>query len=155
MEWIITLIAIALLLYFFEIFVPGGILFVLGVVLMLAATGLGFRDYGASGAAIVFLVCAGLSVLMVFLELKYLPHLPGARKLYLASRIEGGSLKPQAESATLVGQSGRTLTTLAPTGTVAIDGRSYEAFSQSGMLQEGTPVEVVSVDPFRIIVRKK
>jgi len=45
-----------------------------------------------------------------------------------------------------------TVTTLAPTGYVMLDGRRYEARSQSGLIARGATVRVVGVDSFHLIV---
>jgi membrane-bound ClpP family serine protease len=44
------------------------------------------------------------------------------------------------------------VTTLAPTGIVECEGRRYEAFSRSGLIAAGAPVEVTAVETFRILV---
>jgi membrane-bound ClpP family serine protease len=54
----------------------------------------------------------------------------------------------------VVGKVGEAATTLAPSGYVLIEGRRYEAFSQSGHMDRGTALKVVAVDNFRLIVTK-
>jgi membrane-bound serine protease (ClpP class) len=52
----------------------------------------------------------------------------------------------------VVGRPAEALTTLAPSGYVAVDGRRYEAFCQSGHAAKGATLRVVGVDNFRLIV---
>ena len=54
----------------------------------------------------------------------------------------------------VVGKTCEAVTTLAPTGYVRLDGRRYEAFSQSGHVAKGTVLRVVAVDNFRLTVTR-
>ena len=153
MNTIITLLSVALLLFFFEIVVPGGILAIMGACLVLAACVITFTDYGAMPALAVFVGSMVVSLLLLFLELKILPKTKYGKRLFLLREQKTSSLSPQAGQE-IIGQRGETITTMAPTGMVLIDGEKYEAFSQSGLLEKGTPVAVVKQDPFRLIVEK-
>jgi membrane-bound serine protease (ClpP class) len=53
-----------------------------------------------------------------------------------------------------VGKTAEAVTTLAPSGYVVVDGRRYEAFSQSGHAAKGAILRVVGLDNFRLIVTK-
>ena len=73
--------------------------------------------------------------------------------MFLTAEVSGTS-QPRPALPELVGKTGTTLTTLAPTGYVAIDGHSYEAQSQDGLLAKGAAVRVVAMDPFSLKVSK-
>lgn len=153
MSTIITLLLVALLLFFFEILVPGGILALIGACLVLAACVVAFNTYGAMEALAVFVGSLVVSLLMLYIELKILPKTKYGKRLFLLRAQKASSLKPQAGQ-DIIGQRGESITTMAPTGMVLIGGEKYEAFSQSGLLEKGTPVAVVKQDPFRLIVEK-
>ncbi len=153
MNTIITLLSVALLLFFFEIVVPGGILAIMGACLVLAACVITFTNYGAMPALAVFVGSLVVSLLLLYLELKILPKTKYGKRLFLLREQKTSSLSPQAGHE-IIGQCGETITTMAPTGMVLIDGEKYEAFSQSGLLEKGTPVAVVKQDSFRLIVEK-
>jgi membrane-bound serine protease (ClpP class) len=74
-----------------------------------------------------------------------------AKALSLTATVAGRSQPPVAE-ASLAGRRGVAVTTLAPTGIVECEGRRYEAFSRSGLIAAGAPVEVTAVETFRILV---
>ncbi len=154
MNAIILLFLIGLILLGFEVFVPGGILGVLGGLAMIAGVVLSFLDYGQSGGwtalGVASLAVGGL----LFFEFRVLPRTRLGRRLFLDSSIKGTSQPAVAESASVVGHAGETLTPLSPSGYVDIDGRRYEAFSRSGYVPKGTTVRVVGVDNFRLIVSK-
>ena len=153
MNVIITLLLVALLLFFFEILIPGGIMALIGAILVIAACVVAFNDYGAMAALVVFVGALIVSLLLLYLELKFLPNTKYGKRLFLYRQQKASSLSPQAGQ-DIIGQCGEAITTMAPTGMVLIDGKKYEAFSQSGMLEKGTPVAVVKQDSFRLIVEK-
>ncbi len=153
MSTIITLLLVALLLFFFEIVVPGGILALMGACLIIAACVVAFNTYGAMVALAVFVGSLVVSLLLLYIEFKILPKTKYGKRLFLLRAQKASSLKPQAGQ-DIIGQRGESITTMAPTGMVLIDGEKYEAFSQSGLLEKGTPVAVVKQDPFRLIVEK-
>ena len=43
---------------------------------------------------------------------------------------------------------------MVPSGTISLGGANYDAVSQAGVIDEGHPVQVVTVDGTRIMVRK-
>ena len=153
MTWIVGLMALGLALVMIEIFVPGGIIGAFGGLCLLAAIIVAFNENGMTGALLAFLVAlAGLAACL-FVEFKILPKTPMGRRLFLQNRVEGKSQNDLADD-TLVGKEGDSLTALAPSGYVLVDGRKYEAFSRSGFLEKGEKVKVDSYDQFRIIVSK-
>ena len=62
---ILILIAAALVLVFFEVLLPGGVLGILAFGCVLAATALGYAEFGVLGAVIVFLGSLILNILFL------------------------------------------------------------------------------------------
>lgn len=153
MSLIITLMSIALLLFFFEIIVPGGILAVIGGVLMLIACVIAYNDLGAFSGLITFIIALGISLGMFILEIKILPKTALGQKFFLKTAVEGISNIPQTEE-NIRGKSGESITTMAPTGKILIEGKEYEGTSISGLLEAGTAIEAVNYDNFKVIVKK-
>lgn len=157
---IIGLILAGLILISFEILVPGGILGALGGVAVLGACWVAFTEYGFFGAAWTFLLSLIVILVMVIIEFQMLPKTKFGQHLFL-SKASDGRIRyghrddtPATKEDDLVGQRGEALTTMAPSGKVSVNGRAYEGFSQSGLLDKGTEVEVVGRDAFRVVVRK-
>lgn len=155
---IIGLILAALLLITFEVLVPGGVLGLLGVACVAGAVWTAFTDYGLDGAVITFIIALILITALVFIEFRMLPKTRFGKRLFLSghsgSRIRYGSRTDEGEVENLVGQKGEAATTMAPSGRVVIDGKSYEGYSQSGLLNKGAQVEVIGRDAFRVVVKK-
>lgn len=154
MTGIVLLFALGLVLLFFEVFIPGGVLGVLGGILMLAGCGIAFAEFGTSGGAMATVLALGLIGSTLYFELFLLPKTALGKKLFLERSISAQSQPPPASPGEIVGQTGETLTTLAPSGYVLIAGKKYEAASQSGLLPRGTPVKVTGLDNFRLLVSK-
>lgn len=153
MTLIIGLVITAFVLFFFEIFVPGGVLAVLGGIMLLAASVVTYNEFGLAWA--VTLLCLGLigAVIMFFLEIRFISHTRFGKQLSLKSTIST-RLNPVADE-NLVGQDGTTLTILAPSGRVGINGKPYTASARSGFLEKGVPVRVIRAETFKLIVDRK
>lgn len=154
MTAILLLFALGLVLLFFEVFVPGAVLGIIGGVCMLIGCGVAFSTYGAGGGAIAVLVAVALLAATLYFELRVLPRTRTGRKMFLEAEVKGASHAPQAVADEIVGQVGEALTMLAPSGLVQVGGKQYEAASLSGLLPKGAPVKVVGVDTFRLTVSK-
>jgi len=154
MTGIILLFALALVLFFFEVFVPGAVLGILGGILMAVGCGLAFVEYGLDGGAIAVVVALTLVGLTLYIEFFILPKTRFGQKLFLHTAIAAKSQPAPAEGDDVVGLTGEALTTLAPGGMVRVGGRSYEAASLSGLLPKGAPVKVTGRDDFRLLVSK-
>lgn len=152
MTAIILLFLIGIVLLASDAFVSSFILSGLGTLAMLGGCVLAYQQFGAFGA----IVGAGLAIVLlggtVYAELVVLPRSRLGRGLVVRSTVNSVSQPPPAATAAVVGRTAEALTTLAPSGYVAVEGRRYEAFCQSGHVSKGTTLRVVGVDNFRLIV---
>lgn len=153
METIIILIALALLVFFLEIFVPGGFLFVFGVLCLFVATISGFAQFGAETGALIALLSTILAVGMFFLEVKVLTKGPFSKSFVNRTVINGQSVQQQTP-ADIVGREGLAATALAPGGYVEVNGVRYEAMSRTGFVDRGEKVKVIAFDNYKITVDK-
>ncbi|MCD8483188.1 MAG: hypothetical protein LR015_11290 [Verrucomicrobia bacterium] len=76
------------------------------------------------------------------------------KRAFLQSKSEGTS-NLSVGNDLIIGKPGRSLSRLNPSGIVLVDGQRHQALSQTGFIQEGESIEVVSRDAFRLVVRKK
>ncbi len=154
MTAILLLFLLGTVLLVFEVFMPGAVLGILGGLAMLGGCILAFMDYGLGGGSLA--VLAGLAILglALYFELGLLPRTRRGRRFFLHDAIGAVSQPPPAEAGAVVGKACEAATTLAPTGYVLLDGRRYEAYSQSGHVAKGTALKVVAVESFRLTVTK-
>tara|TARA_B110000483_G_scaffold68050_1_gene85037 strand:- start:1922 stop:2389 length:468 start_codon:yes stop_codon:yes gene_type:complete len=153
MTLIATLFVVGVILMGFEVFIPGGILGVLAGLAMLAGSALAFIDFGVSGGLVASAIAVAMLVGMLYFEIKILPKTTFGRRLFLTAAVDGVSSLIRDKD--YVGSEGITLTPLGPSGYIEIDGKRHEAFSRSGFLEAGIPVQVVGTDNFRLIVTSK
>jgi membrane-bound ClpP family serine protease len=150
---IILLFAIGVLLLAFEVFLPGAVLGIVGGVAMLGGCVLAFVHFGAAGGLGATLGAVLILGLTLYLEVVLLPRTKFGRNLFVHATVHATSQPPVATD-TVVGHTGRALTTLAPSGYVLVEGKRYEAFSRSGHIEKGASLRVVGLDNFRLIVSK-
>jgi membrane-bound ClpP family serine protease len=70
------------------------------------------------------------------------------------STVDATSQPPLAEKENVVGKMAEAVTPLVPSGYVLVEGKRYEAFSQSGHAAKGALLRVTGLDNFRLIVTK-
>lgn len=152
MTLIIGLIVTAFILFFFEIFLPGGILAVIGGMVLLAACALTYTDFGIVWAVTLLIFGMLGALLMFFLEIRLIAHTRFGKQFALKSTI-AAKLNPMADEA-LVGRDGITQTILAPTGKVRVAGKTYVAQTEDGFLEKGHAIKVVRIETFKLIVAR-
>lgn len=153
MTLILGLIATALVLVFFEVILPGGVLGVMAGLCVILATWLGFNEFGALGGIGIFLGTCLAIVIMAYLEFKVLAKTKLGKTFLLETTVTGHSNFSAAEDS-IIGKEGAALTRLNPSGKVAIEGQSYDACSQDGYIESGQLVSVVAKDNFKLIIKK-
>lgn len=154
MNTVILLFLLGVVLLAFEVFVPGAILGIIGGVVMLIGSILAFQDFGIGGGLLATFAAVALLGATIYAEFFLLPKTRFGKRLFIRETVSATSQPPLAPAESVVGRPGVALTPLAPTGIVLVDGKRYEAFSQSGFLAKDAVLHVVSLDNFRLIVSK-
>ena len=148
----ITLCCAGLLLMGAEIFVPGGVLGVLGAVALMGAVAAGFAAFGPQQgvlAALLILVFLGLSIV---LWMQLIPRSSIGRKLTLAEDL-GTSRSATTNWKEWRGKEGEAVSPLGPAGVVKIDGRRLDAVAEGRWIDAGARVRVVHVTGNHLTVR--
>lgn len=155
MTTIIALFLIGTLLLAIEVFVPGMVVGIIGGIALLAGVVVAFNLHGATGGLLA-LAGGGLLVgVTLYIEFVVLPRSKLAKKFAMNANVDGTSQPAVADLAAVIDQQGETVTPLAPSGYISLQGRQYEAFSQSGYLAKCVTVRVTGLDNFRLIVTQK
>lgn len=154
MNAILLLFLIGVLLLAGEAFVPGAILGIIGAVCMFGGCVLSFTQFGMSGGLLATGIAVALLGLMLYVELIWLPKTRVGKKMIVQSTVSATSQPALAELNAVVGKTAEALTPLVPSGYVLVDGRRYEAFSQSGHAPKGATLRVTGLDNFRLILTK-
>lgn len=142
---------LAFVLFAAEVFVPGGVLAVIGGFSLLAACGFAIAAFGPATGLIVALLLIVVTLIGFIFWLSIMPDTRVGKRFALSH-----SLKDEAASTEnpLVGKTGTAMTDLRPGGFALLEGRKTDVVARRGYLEKGTPVEVVEVHGSRVVVRK-
>jgi len=153
---IVAILILGFLLILTEVFVPGGVLGILGAALLVAGVALSFREFGATQGAWVFAGTAGGAVVVFLVGLKILPRTRMGQRIFLSEKVEGGPHDKAAEQERqrLLGREGKALTNLRPAGIGLIDGQRWDIVTDGGYITEGESFRVVRVEGVRIVVSR-
>ncbi len=151
MDIIIGLIVAALFLFFAEIFFPGVVLFLFGLLLLIAASIIAAVKYGASGGMLTFAASVMLATIMLFVEIYIIKNSRWGKIFHHTTSNQAVSNSPPG-TPDIVGKYGTVLSPMVPSGLVTIEGKNYQAYSRSGHLQKGVRIKVVGRDAFKLIV---
>ncbi len=116
------------------------------------------RDVGIMSASAVFgypliYVSVGLSCALFAsaLAMRFVPNIPLYNKLTANVNLDAGTGAEHPLNE-LLGLSAVSVTPLAPSGKIKIEGKHYDAIARSGYLDRGVNVEVVEADGMRLVV---
>jgi membrane-bound serine protease (ClpP class) len=154
MTAMVVLLVIAVLLFFFEIFIPGGFLAALGMACILGAAVLAATNYGVVTGVLVFFAGTVAVIILFFVEVKWLLRAPWARRIQHEGTIAGASLK-KVDVEDRIGAEAVAVTRLTPSGRIRLDGKLLEAKSENGWVEPGEKVVIVGSDVFHVWVSRK
>lgn len=118
-----------------------------------------FRPAGSAIVEVAWRVVIALLVALLagLALLRFVPRLPFARGLVLASHLGTG---PAHGSAPLsdqrwIGKHGRAASVLRPAGIAEIEGERVDVVSEGALIECGAAIQVTHVDGNRIVVRQE
>lgn len=155
MTLIIILFTVGLLLLFFEVIIPGGILGIIGGILLFIGCVLSFLNLGTGHGLIAISITAIAAISVFYIQFKILPNTRIGKHYFLNAQISTTSSTLQNQFPDLIGKTATAMTILSPSGYVSINGKQYEAVSQSGHIPQNTQLEVISATPFQLTVKIK
>lgn len=150
MGFVITLILVGLVLVFAEILlIPGvGIAGILGLLSLGGSSYYAFVQMSTTAGVIV----TSVNIVLIVALTVWVLRAKTWKKMTLETNIESKAVS--SESAVLaVGDRGKTITRLAPMGTVRFGENAVEVKALEGLVDPGTDVEVVLIEDNRIYVR--
>lgn len=153
----VIFIAVALVMFAIEIFVPsGGIIGFFGFVSLIGGIACLFWVDQTVGLVALLLVLV-LTPFAIGLSVKIFPNTPIGRRLTLTDRQTAGSVHYDPnlhdDEGSLVGKTGVAVDWLRPVGTVKVDGRRIPCRAETGSIESGTTVRITGVDGMEARVR--
>lgn len=150
----IGLALVGLILVYFEFFVSGGILGIIGGLFLIV--GFILSVWVQTAFIWSFIYIASVIILLVFtirMALWKIKKTKDKGSFYLGQDQEGYVAAFYDKE--LVGKTGEAITALAPSGHIKIEGEPYQAVSESGYIKKGSRVQVVRGEGARLIVKEE
>ncbi len=153
MKTYFTLIFSGAVLLGLEVFVPGGIIGMIGIMLLLGAAFVALNTVG--GALGVFLAVLAFVVgcVMLFIVVKAFPNSFVGRNLSLATDMKDSHAADETLVG-LIGTEGIASTVLRPSGFVELNGKRVDVLTHGENVEQGARVRVVKVEGSRVVVEK-
>lgn len=151
---ITALILFAVLLFALELVLPGGILGAIATFCLLAASLVGFVQFGPQVGLTILVSGIAFAVLFFYLELRILGSSTFTERLFgNRSAIQGNTGISLPEN--LEGSEGIALTRMNPIGKIRVGDQTLSAYSVDGMIPEGARIVVQKAHPFKIEVSQR
>jgi membrane-bound serine protease (ClpP class) len=148
----ILLFGTGLVLIILELFLPGGIIGILGVVAML--TGLILAGGSLSGILIAIAIAIVVTVIGSYFFIRSFGYNGPLKRLVLfdSTSSEKGYLSHQ-ERTDLTGRVGIAATPLRPSGSVKLDDEYLDVVTEGSYIEKGKTVKIIKVSGGRVVVR--
>ena len=151
---VLLLFIIAVIVICIELFLPGGVFGIIGIIALIGSMVLAFRQYDEIGIWIIAGELVAASVL-ILIGIKYFPQSFAGKLLILGRSLD----KKQGYSGTealdkFIGEQGVSLTHLRPAGIAKIGVRRLDVVSEGTFIDKGKELRVVAVEGNRVVVRE-
>ncbi|MER2000613.1 MAG: nodulation protein NfeD [Lysinibacillus sp.] len=151
--FIIFVIGLALLIL--ELFVPGGIVGIIGgalIIVSLLFAGESVTHMAYSIIIAMFIALIGMVIIMKFFGKKL--HVFNKLVLRDATTTEEGYVSNE-NRLDLIGKSGLAHTAMRPAGVIVVDNERIDAVSEGSFIDKGKTIVVIKVEGSRIVVREQ
>lgn len=155
----VLLVMVGLILLAIEVFVlPGfGIAGVFGILALIVGLSSSLFGAGASVSTIVLAVSrvaisSAVALVAGFVLMRFLPALPGGRRLILATALPGDG-RSESSLPRAPGMLGTALSPLRPAGIASLGGQRVDVVSEGEFIDSGQSIEVVRDEGTRVVVR--
>lgn len=136
-----------------EVFLPGfGLPGISGLVLLAAGVVMAALNHGMFIAVIILLIVIALLALVISWVMRCAAKGNCRSEIFLSEKDE---LSSKEDMQVLVGRQGKTSSVLRPAGIGDFDGVRLNVVTEGGFIDKDVPIEIVSVDGTRIVVRPR
>ena len=149
---IIVLLAAGLIFMLLEVFLPGGILGLIGFLLLIGGIISGFF-YSATVGFILLLSSLVIGLISLYLWVKYFPNSRFGNFLFPSDNAEDWHSYKEEDSLYL-NQIGTLESDCHPCGTARINGNRVDVISRGEVIEKGAIIKVIETKGNRIIVTK-
>jgi len=151
---VLLLFIVAVAFVFIELFLPGGVFGVLGLLAFAASIVLGFHQYREMGFLIAGAELA-IATALIMIGLKRFPQSFAGKLLILGRRLDKKSGFSGTDALErYIGQEGVSLTHLRPAGIADIGSKRLDVVTEGMFIDKGKRLKVISVEGNRMVVRE-
>ncbi|HVJ48502.1 NfeD family protein [Desulfitobacterium sp.] len=150
-----TLFILGIILLFLEIFVPGGILGLLGIILF--SVGI-FLTVDSALQALLYIGGMLLAIgIIVLLSFRFSRTRKFWQRFSLSTRQTkaAGYVASKLSYENFLGREGVALSQLRPAGTADFAGERLDVVTEGGFIPQGSKIKVIDVEGARVIVREE
>jgi len=150
-EWFIMLLVAGLMLIGAEVFVPGGVLGVVGAIALMTAAVIGFSLFPP---AVAIMIAVGMIVLVgvvIALWIRIFPHTSIGRQMTVMRNLKDAKGTDSTLDG-LVGKIGISRSVLRPAGYVEVENRRIDVVTEGEMIECNMPVRIIAVEGNHVIV---
>ena len=152
-ELFAILIIAGLFLVGAEIFLPGGIIGLIGGTCLLGAIVVGFAAFGVQGGLLASLLIIVLAGVCLVVWIQYFPKTRMGQRLTLSG--DGKAFKSaSSEFMDLLNREGIALSILRPAGIAKFNGKRVDVVADGSWIDNGKPIKVTRVEGVRILVKE-
>lgn len=151
-HWIIALSLAGIILICLELFLPGIVAGIIGILCLLTAVIITYVKHGVAAgnfAAIALFVTTAVALLV---WIKIVPKTIVGKAITTDRDLADSKSADSLEM--LKGKSGRAVTPLRPAGTAVIEGKRVDVVAETGLIENDSLVNVVLVEGNRVVVRR-
>lgn len=153
-HWFIILLISGVGLVCAELFIPGGVLGLMGGLALLGAMVIVFFEESFKGQeAIVVMGVMGVTFLSFLLWLRVFPRSRVGKALASSEDLSAANATEDGLDA-LLEQEGPAMSDLRPAGYARISGQRVDVVTRGEMIEEGKTVRVIEVEGNRIVVKQ-
>ena len=147
-----TLVLSGFVLIGMEIFLPGGILGIIGALIWLAAATVGYLQFEAPWNTFSALSLLFLLIITFILWMRFFPKSKIGKSLTLNENLNDSQshTKPTIE----IGTTGKSISNLRPSGIALINGRRTDVLAEANWIEADKPIYVVSNQNATVKVRE-
>lgn len=145
---LVIILVLGLLLLALEIVaLPGGVAGVFGMGLLVFGIWQSYLLWGNAAGNTILIVCSAITAVLLFLFLK-----AKTWKRFSLKEESSGMVNVADTDNVAIGDTGRTIARLAPTGKALIDNRVVEVHAINQFVDPDRPIRVVGIEGYRIDV---
>jgi membrane-bound serine protease (ClpP class) len=152
--WVLTVALLGLLCIFAEVFLPGGVLGVLGWLLIGISFVGAYNFWNLTPPFFLFVAgFIGAGVLLYALAIKLMPKTAVGKLIFLRDTQKGYNVSVSSDRE-LVGKEGIALSYLRPSGVAVIDGKRVNVVADGEFIEQRSRIKVTEFRDNQLVVHK-